>query len=195
MRVYELGNGLNTDKCATVNRELVNKSIFDHATYNNFFLSDCKCDNTKMVDFMTDNPNLHYRDGYGFTNGCVVDSDSAMRYESRITHDKTRIQLCTRWDQAVPDLGKGGLLPNIEDKLKNSEDTSFIRDCDKLSEKNFDRNIPLIGCLAPTIQDSSHIIMPFTRGGDITRNYIHENNYMEKCGFKFNGNFYEKKKN
>ena len=194
MRVYDLLSDLESDNCAKVNRELVNTSIYNHNLYNNFFTSDCQeSTNQKMVEFMTDNPNLHYRDGYGVTSGCTVDEDSMLRNNSKLTHDKTRIQLCSRWDTAAPDLGKGGLIPNIESKLKNAEDTSFLRDCDKLSEKYFDRNIPLIGCLAPTIQDPSHIIMPFDRGGAITRNFIFNDPYMQKCGFKFNGNFYEKK--
>ena len=194
MRVFELENRLGSDECAMKNRELVNDSIKNHSLYNMFFTSDCKYDKTCMNNFMTDNPNLHFRDGYGFASSCVVDSDSEMRNNSRITHDKTKIQLCSRWDQAAPDLGRGGLIPNVESRLKNAEDTSGIKICNKVSEKYFDRNIPLIGCMAPTIQNPHHIIMPHTRGGDITRNYIFSDNYMNKCGFKFNGQFYEKKK-
>jgi hypothetical protein len=71
---------------------------------------------------MYENPNLRFRDGYGYTNACVVDMDSALRNDSQITHDRTKIQLCARWNHAVPDLGKGGLIPNIESRLKNAED-------------------------------------------------------------------------
>ena len=180
MRVFELENRIGIEDCSLVNKELVNKSISDHMLYNMFFTNDCQKDNEKMVQFMTDNPNLHYRDGYGMTSSCFIDDDSILRNKSHITHDKTKIQLCTRWDQAAPDLGRGGLVPNVESKLRSAEDTSFIRDCDRISEKYFDRNIPLIGCLAPTIQNPRHIIMPFTRGGDITRNYI----FDEKCAFR-----------
>ena len=180
MRVFELENNLGSDSCTLINRELANTSIFNHNIYNNFFTSDCKDDNKKMVEFMTDNPNLHYRDGYGFTNSCVIDNDSELRNNSKVTHDRSKIQLCSRWNLAVPDLGRGGLLPNTESKLKNAEDTSYMRNCDKVSEKYFNRNIPLIGCLAPTIQNPEHIIMPYTRGGDITRNYVFNN----VCGGK-----------
>ena len=172
MRVYELENDLGSDKCSRINKDMVNKSIFDHTTYNNFFTADCKPDTSKMVDFMSDNPNLHYRDGYGIASSCTIDNDSSLRNNSHLTHDKTKIQLCTRWNVAVPDLGNAGLIPNVESKLKNAEDTSFIRSCDRIVEKNFDRNIPLVGCLAPSIQDPRHIIMLFTRGGDITRNFV-----------------------
>jgi hypothetical protein len=194
MRVFELGTDLGSDKCAMVNKEFVNRSINDYNLYNMYFTSDCTGDNSKMSQFVSDNPNLRYKDGFGFTNSCVVDMDSALRNDSRLTHDKTKIQLCTRWNKAVPDLGKGGLIPNIESRLKNSEDTSVIRVCDRVAEKDFDRYTPLVGCVAPTIQNPEHIILPFTRGGDITRNYIFSNNYLEKCGFKLSphGNFYEK---
>jgi hypothetical protein len=110
-----------------------------------------------------------------------------------MTNDRVKTQLCVRWNKAVPDLGKGGLIPNVDSALKNGEDTSALRSCDKVSEKEFDRFIPLPGCLRNTIQDPKHIIMPFTRGGDITRNYVFSNQYLEKCGFAFNGQFYEKK--
>lgn len=192
MRVFELESKLHSDDCAIVNKELMNKSVNDYNLYNSFFTSDCKEDNSKMYNFAFDNPNLHFRDGYGYTNACVVDADSVMRNDSKLTHDKSKIQLCARWDQAVPDLGRGGLIPNLESRLKNGEDTSMIRACNKVTEKDFDRFTPLVGCVAPTIQNSSHIILPFTRGGDITRNYIYSDSYLEKCGFKNNGQFYER---
>jgi hypothetical protein len=192
MRVFELENNLGSDDCTMVNREFVNKSVNDYNLYNMFFTSDCKKDNLQMKQFMTDNPNLHYRDGYGYTNACVVDMDSELRNDSKITHDKTKIQLCSRWNTAVPNLGKGGLIPNIESRLKSQDDTSINKDCSKIAERNFDRFTPLIGCIGPTIQDPKHIIMDQIRGGDITRNYIFSNEYLSKCGFKFNGQFYEK---
>jgi hypothetical protein len=193
MRVFELENNIGTDDCAIVNREYVNKSINDYNLYNMFFTSDCLADNAKMYEFANENPNLHYRDGYGVTNGCVVDMDSAMRNDSRITHDRTKIQLCSRWNLAVPDLGRGGLIPNIESRLRNGDDTSVIRVCDKVSEKDFDRFTPLTGCVAPSIQNPNHIIQDnVIRGGSITRNYIFSNTYLEKCGFKNNGQYYAK---
>jgi hypothetical protein len=194
MRVFELENKLNSDNCAMVNREFVNKSMNDYNLYNMYFMSDCKVDNEKMKSFVYENPNLRFKDGYGFTNSCVVDMDSALRNDAQMTQDRTKVQLCPRWNKAVPNLGKGGLIPNVESHLKNAEDTSVLRVCNRVAEKDFDRFIPLTGCLAPTIQNEKHIIMPFTRGGDITRNYIFNNSYLEKCGFKFNGNYYEKQK-
>jgi hypothetical protein len=147
-------------------------------------MSDCKEDNEKIIDFMSDNPNLHFRSPYGFTDSCVVDLDSEMRNSSRATHDRTKIQLCSRWHVAAPNLHKGGLVPNIESKLKNPEDTSVIKVCDRVTEKYFDRNIPLIGCQGSTIQNPDHIIMPITRGGEITRNYIFNDPNALKCGLR-----------
>jgi hypothetical protein len=196
MRVYNLENSLNDDKCAMVNREFVNKSVNDYSLYNNFFTSQCDTEtNEKMNEFMFDNPNLRFRDGYGFLNSCTVDLDSALRNDSRLTHDKTKVQLCTRWNKAVPGLDKGGLIPNLESRLRDSEDTSVIKNCSRISEMDYNRYTPLVGCIAPTIQNDNHIILPFTRGGDITRNYIFSNSYLEKCGFKNNGQFYEKVNN
>jgi hypothetical protein len=193
MRVFNLENSLNDDNCIQISKEFVNKSINDRNLYNNFFTSQCDQQiDSKMNEFVYDNPNLRFRDGYGYLNSCTVEMDSALRNDSRMTHDKTKSQLCSRWNQAVPSLNKGGLIPNIESRLRDSEDTSIIRDCDRISEKDFDRYTPLTGCIAPTIQDPNHIILPFVRGGSLTRNYIFSNSYLEKCGFKNNGQYYEK---
>lgn len=193
MRYFELENRMGSDQCSQVTKEFTNKSINDYNLYNSFFTSDCKSDNEKMYEFMYANPNLRFKDGYGYTNSCVVEADSALRNQAQMTNDRVKNQLCVRWNKAVPDLGKGGLIPNVESVLKNAEDTSALRSCDKVTEKEFDRFIPLPGCLRNTIQDPKHIIMPFTRGGDITRNYVFSNEYLEKCGFAFNGQYYEKK--
>lgn len=193
MKYFELENRMGADQCNQVTKEFTNKSITDYNLYNMYFTSECKSDNEKMYEFMYSNPNLRFKDGYGYTNGCVVEADSALRNQAQMTNERVKNQLCVRWNKAVPDLGKGGLIPNVESVLKNSEDTSALRSCDKVSEKEFDRYIPLPGCLSNTIQNPKHIIMPFTRGGDITRNYVFSNDYLEKCGFAFNGQFYEKK--
>lgn len=192
MRAFELENRMGQDQCNLVSKEFSNKSINDYNLYNMYFTSDCKADNEKMNEFMFENPNLRFRDGYGFTNSCVVDMDSALRNDKMMTNDRTKTQLCVRWNKAVPDLGKGGLIPNIDSALKNGEDTSALRSCDKVSEKDYERFTPLPGCLANTIQNPRHIILPFTRGGDITRNYVFSNSYLEKCGFAYNGQYYEK---
>lgn len=184
MRVYNHENRLTVDNCAQLTKELQNASVNKHQLYNFYYTNDCKCE--VLDDFLFDN-NMVVKDGYGFTSGCTVDLDSELRLNSAVTHDKDRIQLCTRWHQGVPNLNKGGLVPNIESRLKNADDTSDIRDCDKIVEKNYDRFIPLVGCLAQGVQNPNYIIEPWTRGGAQTRNEVRSNEYLQRCGFVKNG--------
>jgi hypothetical protein len=188
MRPFDEENHLSQDDCALLARTLVNKSIADYTLFNNFFTANCKGGQTeKISEFMTNNPNLHYRDGYGFASSCGVDNDSELRNNSKMTHDREKIALCTRWYTAVPDLGRGGLIPNIESRLKYNEDTSDLRDCDRVTEKDFNRFIPLPKCMADNVQNPEHIVEKWTRGGDFTRDYVRSDGYLEKCGFYSDG--------
>lgn len=184
MKVFRGENRLSIDDCAQLTRELQNSSINDRMLYNFYFTHDCKCD--AMSDFLFEN-NLTMKDGYGFTTGCTVDSDSDLRLRSMLTNERDKVQLCTRWHQGVPNLNKGGLIPNIESRMKSADDTSDIRDCDKITERDFNRFVPLVGCLANEVQNPRHIVEPWVRGGASTRNEVRSNEYLEKCGFENNG--------
>uniref|UniRef100_A0A6C0BFK4 Uncharacterized protein n=1 Tax=viral metagenome TaxID=1070528 RepID=A0A6C0BFK4_9ZZZZ len=196
MRPFDEENRLTQDDCALMTRSLVNKSISDYMFFNNYFTAECKEEKQdKMQEFMTNNPNLRFKDGYGFTTPCVVDMDSEMRNNSKLTNPRERVSLCSRWYTAVPNLGRGGLVPNIESKLKYSGDTSAIKDCDRLTEKDFDRFIPLPSCMADNIQNPNNIIEKWTRGGDFTRDYIRSDSYLEQCGFYNDGKMWRRRGN
>jgi hypothetical protein len=145
-----------------------------------------------MSEFMTNNPNLHYRDGFGVASSCVVDADSEMRNNGKMTNDRERVQLCTRWYTAVPDLGKGGLIPNIESRLKYGADTSDIRSCDRVTEKDFNRFIPLPACMAQSIQNPDNIVQKGPRGGEFTRDYVRNDEYLKQCGFQNDGKMWRR---
>lgn len=182
MRQFINENRLTSDDCALLTKELQNRSINDYYLYNAFFTSKCE-DNSKLLDFMIENPNLTFRDGYGITNACGVEVDSELRNASKLTNFREKEQLCTRWYQAVPNIGKGGLIPNIESRLKYAEDTSDIKDCDILAEKDFDRFLPMIKCLEKNVQNPDNIILPFERGGKFTRDFVRQDEYLQHCGF------------
>jgi hypothetical protein len=185
MKVYRSENRLTIDNCAQFTKELQNKSVEDRQLANFYYTNDCKCE--VLDDFLFDN-NMVVKDGYGFTNGCSVDADSELRINgSGLTHDKEKIQLCARVNTGGPNINKGGLIPNIDSRLKNAEDTSRWRSCDKISEHDFDRWVPFVGCLAPTIQNPDYIIPPFVRGGVPTRWDVRSTEYLNKCGFENNG--------
>lgn len=181
VKYTNLENRLSDDKCAQINKELVNSSVNDRTLYNYYYTHDCKC--SVMDDTLFDN-NFTIKDGFGFTNSCVVDLDSELRINTQLTHDKGKIQLCARSFEGGPNLNKGGFIPNIESRLRNGDNTSDIRACDIISEKSY---IPLtfshlMPCVA-SVQDPKHIVEPWTRGGDMTRDFVRTNEYLEKCGF------------
>lgn len=187
MRNFDMASRLEDDKCALVTRELQNRSMGDYFLYNSFLTAECKKDKTQFDTFVSENPNLRYKDGFGFLNSCVVDTDSELRNGAKFTNEKEKSQLCTRWHQAVPSYNKGGLIVNVDTRMKFAEDTSAIRDCHKVSEKDFNRFVPLTPCLAGSIQNPKNIVPQFVRGGASSRNYVHDNQYLEKCGFTNNG--------
>lgn len=181
-RYVNLDNRLGDDTCAQKNKEILNNSVNDHQLYNYYFTNDCKCE--AFDDNLIDN-NFVIKDGYGFASSCVVDMDSELRMNTQMTHDKLRQQLCVRTFTGVPNVNLGGLIPNIESRLINGDDTSDIRKCDIVSEKSF---IPytfydLKPCIKE-VQNPEHIVEKWTRGGEITRDWVRDNSYLEKCGFK-----------
>jgi hypothetical protein len=181
MKNYFEENKLSQDNCALLTKQLQNKSITDYNLYNSYVTSTC--DDKALIDYTLEYPNLRWKDGFGNVSGCTVDKDSEIRNNAKLTNFREKEQLCTRWYQAVPNFGRGGLIPNVESRLILGEDTSDIRSCDIVSEKNFDRFIPLIGCMSSTIQNPENIILPFERGGKITRDYVRDDEYLKQCGF------------
>ena len=186
MRYTNLMNNLNDDTCALKNKALVNDSVINSQLYNYYFNKDCAC--PVLDDIALDN-NFTVREGYGYASGCTVDTDSDLRMNSKVTHDRGRIQLCTRTYQGVPNICKGGLVPNIESRLLNGDDTSDIRNVDKVSEKSFIplSFTPMIKCLDDNVQNADHIIPTYVRGGATTRQDMVSNDYLTKCGFENNG--------
>lgn len=185
-------NRLTQDKCALLTKELQNKSVEDYNLYNFYSTSQCpssqdECYQNKMEkfnDFVLTHPNLRYKDGYGNFNSCVIDNDSDIRLNRELTNFREKEQLCTRWSKAIPNYGRGGAYPNIESRLKYAEDTSIYRDCDRIVERDFNRFIPLSGTPSACIQNPSHIILPFERGGESTRDYVRDENFDKKCFMK-----------
>jgi hypothetical protein len=187
MRDFENFARAADDSCALVTKELQNRSIGDYMLYNSYLTSECKSDKHKFTEYVANNPNLRYKDGYGVLNSCVVDVDSTLRNGGGWTNEKEKTQLCARWSQAVPSYNKGGLVVNVDSRMKFAEDTSAIRDCQRLTEKDFNRFTPLTTCLAKSVQDPKHIVPQWTWGGESTRQYVLNNEYLEQCGFVNNG--------
>lgn len=187
MRYTNISNRLNDDACALKNRSLYNDSVSDNRLYNFYFNNACDC---SVLDDIAMENNFTVREGYGYASGCTVDKDSELRIGSTVTHDKGRIQLCARTYKGVPSVNKGGLIPNIESRLKNADDTSDIRNLDKVMEKQFDVFTPMIPCLQGNVQNPQHIVpedslSTWRWGGADTRQDMVSNDYLSKCGFEY----------
>ena len=179
-RFFISENALSDDPCAILTKDFGNKSIENYNLDNYYFTEGCKCPINN--DFVLDNVNLRGRDGYGNVNKCEVNVDSELKL-SPLTRNRAPNQLCPRWYQGVPNLDDGGLLPNILSRLQSADDTSDIRDCDRVSEKDFNRFVPLLPCYAMTVQDPVHIVMPGPRSGISSRDYCRDDRYLSHCGF------------
>lgn len=170
-------NRLADDVCARTARDDQNKTIAERNLYNFYRTHDCKC---PLFDQMLFENNMVAKDGYGFTSGCTVDEDSRMRLDAQVTHDRGPIQLCTRWYHGNPDLSRGGVCEGGPGSCVGAElgvlagaetrDVATGQCCRPLAEKDFDRFVPLTGCLASGVQNVDHIVEPWTRGGSHTRN-------------------------
>jgi hypothetical protein len=140
-------NKLAQDRCALAQKQRDNDSLYEYNTFNYFLKGEnCQTVNQEISCFAADYPNLHFREGYGISS-CVVDEDSKLRYEPEsLTHGRERQSLNTRLFQAVPNFGRGGLVANTDTYLKNGMDTTYLRECDRLTERNFDRFYVLSEC-------------------------------------------------
>ena len=133
------------------------------------------CESQKSYSMMMSEPAHEYKQ---YRNGCVIDKDSQLRYNN-LTNLKYINQLYTR-----PYLGnfmgagqRSEGLKDIESELIMGLDTRGIprTACDVLSEVSINRfeSLPEYG----NPQKSEHIIEPWVRGGDATRDYIRRVNY------------------
>lgn len=182
MRYTNLSSRLNDDTCALKNKSLVNDSIIDSQLYNFYYNKDCSC--ASLDDVALDN-NFTLREGYGYASGCTIDTDSELRLNSKQTNPREKQQLCARTYVAVPNIGRSGLIPNVESRLRNADDTSDIRNVDKISEKNLIPLMftPMLGCLSKNVQNPDHIVME-NWGGSTTRQDSTSSEYLSKCGFE-----------
>jgi hypothetical protein len=162
---FDNQNGLGNDKCAIKARNFQNSSIMDYQLWNTY---DCHKDE-EVDDFGAKSINLHFKNGYGFTSPCLVDTDTKLRIDAMWTSEKAKSQMFTRFYKANPDLSRGTLKPVVESRLVQGENSSRGKVCFRHAEIDFDRNLPLLPCLETDIQNPDHLIMPFSRGGEDSR--------------------------
>lgn len=197
MRYYDNGTHVTMDPCAIEARERDNASITNYLTYNSAApCSDrniCNAKREKLAAYMGENPNLRYHEGVGDTAlPCYIDDDSRLRHKAEWTNTRDRNQLFVRFFHAVPDLSHGTLIPNMESFLKNGIDTTYDRQCDRLTEHNFDRIMPLNSCVSQHFEKRNDAVPEWTsQFGKSSREEVRSKEYLECQGYTHNGKFWE----
>lgn len=188
--IFENEHRIGADECAIHAKDYQNASISDYSTWNTYMMKCNRKGERHLEEFANNNINLHFRNGYGYTNGCEVDNDTELRLNGKITHEKAKSQLFTRSFLAVPDLSKGLVLPEVESRLVEGDDTTQIRECYRLTEVDYERFVPLIPCLRDNVQNPVHIIPPWTNGGDNSRILMKNSATLKACGYRHNGKYW-----
>lgn len=194
MREFNSENGLKSEGCALRARDRFNEDVNNYALFNPFITSatdKCKTAIEKLQEFSTENY-LQIRDGVGVTNACHVDTDNALR-TFNLTNNREIMQLDTRLFKGSPFVGKGSLTnTDAESAIMQGNNTYNSEECSGVSVID---NVfqPLLPCLEETIQNPVHIIPPWIRGGESTRDTLKQSEFLEKTGYQFDGTVWTKK--
>lgn len=181
MRYFESQNRLTSDDCAVLAKDRENQSIIDYETYNFFNNGNCEETDKKLMDLAMEHPNLRFRNGYGSANACTIDLETQIKYEPRaLTHGPERRQYRVRNFTAVPDISRGPLAPNFESMLMPGEDTHTIRQCDRVTEKDFQRFVPYLDCIEKFITLESQAIPEMQTIGVNSRDLVRDQMKQKK---------------
>jgi hypothetical protein len=183
MKFFENQNRLGTDTCAINARDFQNQSMEDYSLWNTYNMKCNAPSERKLDEFAANNNNLNFRNGYGFTTACHVDNDTDLRLDGKLTKEKSKTSLFTRFYQGGPSLGKGHTIPDLESRLLHSQDSGQQKNCIRTAEVDYDRFTPLLPCLEKNVQNVKHVVEPWTHGGDNSRILMRDSNTLRKCGY------------
>ena len=188
MPLFDNDNRLRLDRCNqdAIDRENEKKIRMQVENHRRSCRDDC--DRIQRREFQTKNPNLVAWDGYGI-NACEIDVDSSYKNDPKtLTHGRCRQQLHNRTFVAIPQLYRGTILPGLESRIQNGEDTS--KHClDRLGEKMWDVFNP---GLCSDWQDPNHIVQPWTWGGESSRDIARSPEFLETLGYVHDGNVWKR---
>ena len=184
--MYILENRLNDDECAVADRIRQSREIKDYNLASFFPTNEPAC-STEVGKIAACYNNLHYRDGFGIANACVIDDDSDLRLGTRLTHSPHRQQLKTRVFQGGPHLERGAVLPVTEAELIQSAISRDRRPCEENAEFGEHVFTPLIPCLETVVQNPDTIVVPWVWGGENSRAWVRDEDFLEQCGYSKDG--------
>ena len=161
-------------------------------------LYSCKCGIPEVIKLATNGPGYsskQFRDGYGWSY-CNIDQDSELRNSKNLTNLRCLNQLQKRFNLTTPYLGRGMCDSELELRLQPGEDTAQKRPCNTLAGRDMTEYhlMPMIECLEKNVQDKKHIIEEengWVRSGIPSRQVIRNKDYLEKCGYSYNGKFWK----
>ena len=187
--MFDLENRLFDDECTLADRNRQSDEVYEYQLANFYSTADCK--NNDVARIAACHSNLHYRDGYGFTSGCVVDSDSTVRYGGQLTNSKHRRQLNSRVFQGHPHFERGAVQPVEEAALIQSDITREKKPCK--GQGPAVPLIPLIPCIAEVVQNPDTIVVTqWQWGGEDTRSWVRDDDMIKKCGYTSDGRSWKK---
>jgi hypothetical protein len=184
-------NTLGRDACATAARNHTNTSILEYQTWNSWTnacgdaggaagvsvgdpCSSASLEREKQVmEFGLRNHNLRYKNGVGLSP-CHIDVDNDLRLNQLWNKEKAKSQMFTRFYTAHPNLARGKLEPEVEDKLLQGDDTGRLKPCLRLDESAYDRFIPLLPCLQQQLNDPDTKVQPFNPVGEDSRQMMRD---------------------
>ena len=192
--INQLG-GIDYDNCAIKSSVEQSKGPGKYTTKNYY---DCECEAPYTRDLSLNNPGVLYQDGNGWTSngGCNIDNDSKLRNDRNLTNLRSIHQLTHRMHGGVPYMGRGLGHPDTESELIHGIEARVQRPCNiaGASRPNF---IPQVPCIKNNIQNPKYIVpedsmKSWVRGGQPSRQVVRNSEWLERCGYKYNGRFWTK---
>jgi len=183
---------LCSDDCAKEARDKQNEEISGYNLYT-YHPVACESPKAQFPAFSYDHVNLRGRVGYGLADDCIVDRYSSLRTDpSVLTRDRCRVQLFSRIFTGCPNLKPGVADAGEELKITQGQSSTNLEgvtySCKRaVMEKQTANFTPLIPCVAE-IQKEEHIVEPWIRGGDSTRDFVRRQEFLDKCGAQFQRN-------
>ena len=199
-KITEQPSSLHYDSCY---QSIQNKQSAGPGAYTLENYHSCHCEAPEVQKAALDRPGYaakQWQDSYGWTSikGCNVDNDSKLRNSRNLTNLKVINQLNERPYLTVPYMGRGAGNIVVETRLGPGEDTFQQRPCNTLA--GFDMTdyhlTPMVKCLSDNVQHTDHIIDEnhgWVRSGVPSRQMIRNKDYLEKCGYKYDGKQWIKK--
>jgi hypothetical protein len=200
-KVTEQPASLHYDSCY---QTIQQKQSAGPGAYNLNNFHSCNCEAPEVKKSALERPGYsakQYRDGYGWTStkGCNVDNDSKLRNSRNLTNLSVINQLYQRPYLSVPFMGRGAGNIVVESRMGPGEDTYQQRPCNTLAGYDMSNHhfTPMVKCLGDNIQNVNNIVAEnngWVNGGVPSRQMIRNKDYLEKCGYQYNGKMWTKSK-